>query len=176
MRCFLRTRIATLPAGSPPCAGGGSSARANRCPCTPSGRRSPRSCGAPNGSTIAASCPYPAGGRHRLGGCTIRPLTVPHARERRFPTFAWRLTAGGRTLVYASDVARLTGELERFARGAGLLVIDGAMWRRRIFSHLTIDAALPVLCGWRVDRIALTQIGKTAPAHEWLTRAVKRTC
>ena len=120
--------------------------------------------------------PVSAGGRHRLGGCTIGPLTVPHARERRFPTFAWRLTAGGRTLVYASDVGRLTGELERFARGAGLLVIDGAMWRRRIFSHLTIDAALPVLCGWRVDRIALTQIGKTAPAHEQLTRAVKRTC
>jgi phosphoribosyl 1,2-cyclic phosphate phosphodiesterase len=120
--------------------------------------------------------PVAAGRRRRIGGCTISPLTVPHARERHFPTFAWRIAGDGRTLVYASDVARLTRELERFARGADLLVIDGAMWRRRIFSHLTIDAALPILCGWQVDRIALTQIGKTAPPHEQLGRAVTRTC
>jgi phosphoribosyl 1,2-cyclic phosphodiesterase len=117
-----------------------------------------------------------AGQRRRVGGWTISPVTVPHARERRFPTFAWRLTAAGRTLVYASDVARLTPELERFARGADLLVIDGAMWRRRIFTHLTIDAALPTLCGWQVDRIALTQIGKTAPPHEQFRRAVSGIC
>src|SRR5215218_1906208 len=115
MRCFLRTRIATPPAGSLRCAGGGSSARASRCPCTPR-------------ETIAAimrrtkrldHCrfvPVSADRRHRLGDCTIGALTVPHARERRFPTFAWRLTAGGRTLVYASDVARLTGELDRLLR------------------------------------------------------------
>jgi hypothetical protein len=39
------------------------------------------------------------------------------------------------------------------------------MWGRTLFSHLTIDRELPVLCGWRVGRILLTQVGKTAAPH-----------
>jgi phosphoribosyl 1,2-cyclic phosphodiesterase len=112
----------------------------------------------------------------RIGPVTITPLTVPHARERWAPTFAWRLTAGGRRLVYASDVARLTPELRRFAEGAALLVIDGAMWGRQLFSHLTIDRDLPELCAWRVKRILLTQIGSTAPRHERFAREVSALC
>lgn len=71
--------------------------------------------------------PVRDGERRRMRGIGLRALTVPHARERRYPTFAWRLRLRGRTLVYASDVARLTGELERFSRDASMLVIDGAM-------------------------------------------------
>jgi hypothetical protein len=67
-------------------------------------------------------------------------------------------------LVYASDVAAVEPPLARLARGAQLLVIDGAMWRRRLFSHLTIDRELPALCRWQVDRILVTQIGRTALA------------
>lgn len=117
-----------------------------------------------------------AGRRRRLGPLTVTALTVPHARERRYPTFAWKLSAGGATLVYASDVARLTPELERFAAGASLLVIDGAMWGRSLFSHLTIDAELPRLCGWRVERILLTQIGKTVPRHDQLVGDAVQLC
>jgi hypothetical protein len=106
----------------------------------------------------------------------VRALTVPHAGEARFPTFAWRLEADGAVVVYASDVAALTPELERFSDGAELLVIDGAMWRRQLFSHLTIDRELPRLCRWRVGRIVLTQIGRTAPRHERLAREVARLC
>jgi phosphoribosyl 1,2-cyclic phosphate phosphodiesterase len=115
-------------------------------------------------------------GRRRVGPLTVSALTVPHARERRYPTFAWRIAGGGRALVYASDVARLTPALERFGRGATVLVLDGAMWRRRIFSHLTINAALPEVCSWRVQRILLTQIGKTAPVHEELESEVAALC
>lgn len=112
----------------------------------------------------------------RIGNVTVTALEVPHARERRVPTFAWRLTAGGRTLVYASDVAELTAALRRFARGAQALVIDGAMWRRQLFSHLTIDRELPGLCGWPVERILLTQIGRTAPPHQTFAREVANLC
>src|SRR5581483_4087629 len=105
-----------------------------------------------------AFVPVREGERPRLGPATLTALRVPHARERRFPTYAWRITAGGRRLVYASDVARLTPQLRRLCRGAALLVIDGAMWGRRLFSHLTIDLELPELCGWPVDRVLLTQI------------------
>ena len=112
----------------------------------------------------------------RIGPWTVTALTVPHARERYIPTFAWRLTAGGTTLVYASDVARLTSRLRRFAGDVHALVIDAAMWRRQLFSHLTIDQELPVLCRWHVGRILLTQIGRTLPPHTELESEVRRLC
>jgi ribonuclease BN (tRNA processing enzyme) len=101
---------------------------------------------------------------------------VPHAREHYIPTFAWKLTVGRTTVLYASDVAELTPELRRFARGADALIIDGAMWGRHLFSHLTIDRELPALCEWRVKRILLTQIGRTLPAHSELQTEVRRLC
>ena len=107
---------------------------------------------------------------------SVAPLTVPHAREPHYPTYAWRLHRAGTTLVYASDVARLTGELERFSSGASALVVDGAMWGRVLFSHLTIDRELPRLCRWDVERILLTQIGRTAPPHDRLVRDVRSIC
>jgi phosphoribosyl 1,2-cyclic phosphodiesterase len=116
------------------------------------------------------------GKRRRMGGLEVVAVEVPHARERRFPTFAWKLRRGGQMLVYASDVARLTPELQRFSRGASLLVIDGAMWARRLFSHLTIDRELPRLCEWPVERILLTQMGRSLPEHERLRREVRRLC
>ncbi len=58
--------------------------------------------------------------------------------------------------MYASDVAHLTGALERFSAGAAALVLDGAMWRKRLYSHLTIDKALPTACSWPVESIILT--------------------
>lgn len=117
-----------------------------------------------------------SGQRRRIGDGVVSAVTVPHAREPRFPTFAWGLEADGAVVVYASDVARLAPELERFSDGAELLVIDGAMWRRQLFSHLTIDRELPRLCRWPVGRILLTQIGSTAPRHERLAREVVKLC
>jgi len=123
-----------------------------------------------------AFVPVPEGQPRRIGSLAVTALTVPHARERRYPTYAWRLSAGGSTLVYASDVARLTPRLRHFSRRADVLVIDGAMWRRRLFSHLTIDAELPELCRWPVDRVLLTQIGRSLPPHERLQREVAALC
>jgi phosphoribosyl 1,2-cyclic phosphodiesterase len=117
-----------------------------------------------------------SGERRRIGPWTVTALTIPHAREHHIPTFAWRLTAGGVSLVYASDVARLTPALRRFASGASTLVIDAAMWRRSLFSHLTIDRELPRLCQWKVGRVVLTQIGRTLPEHVQLEREAARLC
>jgi ribonuclease BN (tRNA processing enzyme) len=117
-----------------------------------------------------------AGRRLRLAGWWIDVLVVPHARQRHVPTYAWRLRDDDVTVVYASDVARPTPALRRFVRGATLFVVDGATWGRRIFSHLRIDADLPELCTWPVDRIVLTQIGRSAPPHQQLVREVRRLC
>ena len=136
-------------------------------------------------AVVARSLPDPAplrpvavepGETRRAAGWRVRCAEVPHARERRFRTYAWRLAEGGAAVVYASDVARLEPPLARLARGADLLVVDGAMWRRRLFSHLTIDRDLPTLCAWPVGRILLTQIGRSAPAHATLAREVAALC
>lgn len=79
-------------------------------------------------------------------------------------------------MVYASDVSRLERRLQQLADGAELLIVDGAMWKRSLFTHLTIDRELPALCNWPVQRILLTQIGRTAPPHEELERAVAALC
>ena len=117
-----------------------------------------------------------AGRPRRVGPLSVDALVVPHARESRFTTFAWRILQGNRSVVYASDVAYLTEDLERFSAGAAVLVLDGAMWRRRLFSHLTIDEALPAVCSWPVEAIILTQIGRTAPRHARLQREVAALC
>ena len=116
------------------------------------------------------------GRSRRVAGLAVRATEVPHARDARYRTYAWRVSDGGAALVYASDVAAVEPPLARLTRGAQLLVIDGAMWRRRLFSHLTIDRELPALCRWPVERILLTQIGRTAPPHEQFARAVAELC
>jgi ribonuclease BN (tRNA processing enzyme) len=116
------------------------------------------------------------GRRHRVAGLTLRAIEVPHAREPRYRTYAWRLEHGRSKMVYASDVARIETPLARLAAGTDLLVIDGAMWHKTLFSHLTIDRELPALCRWPVRRILLTQIGRTAPPHERLDDAVAELC
>jgi hypothetical protein len=50
------------------------------------------------------------------------------------------------------------------------------MWGRPLFSHLQIDRELPRLCRWPVERIVLTQIGRTAPPHAELRRRVAALC
>jgi phosphoribosyl 1,2-cyclic phosphodiesterase len=112
----------------------------------------------------------------RVGPFALSALTVPHARDPRFPTYAWRVSAGARSIVYASDVARLTPELERFCSGVTVLVLDGAMWHRRLFTHLTIDEMLPIACSWPVGSIILTQIGRSVPPHAQLQREVAALC
>ena len=120
--------------------------------------------------------PAEPGRPFRVGDFEISALEVPHAADPRFPTFAWPLGSDATSVVYASDVARLTLELERFSRGATVLVLDGAMWGRPLFTHLRADQALPIVCGWPVQRILLTQIGRTAPAHEQFERQVRGLC
>lgn len=111
-----------------------------------------------------------------MGFLDVSALVVPHAREPRSTTCAWRVSSATRSVGYASDVAYLTRELEQFCAGAAILILDGAMWRKPLFSRLTIDESLPAACSWSVDSIVLTQIGRTAPQHPRLQRAVAALC
>lgn len=114
--------------------------------------------------------------REPIEGVGLRACDVPHADRDRFRTYAWRLTTPRGAVVYASDVARPTDELRDLTDGAAVLVIDGAMYQRSIFSHLRIDEDLPTICRWGAERILLTQVGRTAPPHEELRRVVADLC
>lgn len=120
--------------------------------------------------------PVAPGEQHRVGPVRLTACEVPHARDARFPMYAWRLAGDGATVVYASDVAEPTDALADFAVGADLLVVDGAMHGRSIFSHLRVDRDLPAVCRWEVDRILLTQIGRTAPDHQRFADLVADLC
>lgn len=99
---------------------------------------------------------------------TIVALVVPHSPD--CTTLAWRIERAGVSLVYASDVARLTPGLATLCRGCDLLVLDGATWQRRIFTHLEIRSSAPVVARWPVGRIVLTQLGRSTPPHAQLAR------
>lgn len=116
------------------------------------------------------------GERVRVGALEAVAVEVPHAYRERFPTYAWRLESDGRAVVYASDVAELTDDLRELVDGADLLVLDGAMYGQSIFTHLRIDEAVPAVCRWRVTRVLLTQIGRTAPPHDELVAEVAGMC
>lgn len=120
--------------------------------------------------------PVRPGEEHDVGPLHLTAVEVPHARSERFPTYAWRIVGDRSSVVYASDVAEPTDELASHAAGAELLVVDGAMYERSIFSHLRIDRDLPTICGWEVGRILLTQIGSTAPPHERLEEVTTELC
>lgn len=111
-----------------------------------------------------------------IGDLSIEALEVPHSRSKNFPTFAWKITNGLRTIVYASDIAAITPAFAKFCQNIGLLIIDGAMWKKKIFTHLTIDKYLPKICRWKVKQIFLTQIGKSAPPYEQLAEGVHALC
>lgn len=117
------------------------------------------------------------GEQRDLGDFCIYAIEVPHARSKNFPTFAWKIEDRlKKTIVYASDIAIITKSFARFCQNIDLLIIDGAMWKKKIFSHIRIDQDIKKLCTWNVKKILLTHIGKTAPAHEMLRRRLKSLC
>lgn len=120
--------------------------------------------------------PVAAGTTIRFGAWRLGAIEVPHAADPATPTLAWKVVTGDGVLVYASDVARPTRRLAHFARGASALVVDGATFGRTIFTHLRIDRDLPTICAWDVERIFLTQIGRSVPDHAELERVAAGLC
>lgn len=108
----------------------------------------------------------------------ITPLAVNHSLTAGFPTvgYHFEFNHSAQTLVYISDVGSWGKRAENFMKCADILIIDGAMWGKRIKAHLTIQTALPELCRWSNKRLILTHIGRTAPPHDTLVGEVKKIC
>lgn len=110
-----------------------------------------------------------------LGQFKITACAVSHSKNPEFPTFAWKIR-NQKTVVYASDIAVLTPGFKEFCKGTDFLIIDGATWKRKIFTHLRVDQDLPKICKLPVDKIILTQIGKSAPPYEEFAPEIAKIC
>lgn len=112
----------------------------------------------------------------QLGDLIVIPILVKHSIQRGFPTLGFHFSVGDKKLVYVSDTSGWNKKAERLMKNADVLVIDGAMWGKKIASHLTIQQILPTLCKWPVKKIIFTQIGHTAPRHQILQKEIQKIC
>jgi len=107
----------------------------------------------------------------------ILPFLVKHSIQRGFPTVGYRfLFSDHFSLVYVSDVSHWDKKAERLIKSADILIIDGAMWDKKMITHLAIKEILPRLCSWLIPKIIFTQMGKNVPKHTILQKEIKRIC
>lgn len=114
--------------------------------------------------------------KFQLGDLVITPFSVSHSIQKGFPTLGFHFSLADKKLVYVSDVANWNKKAAQLLKSADVLIIDGAMWGKKIISHLDIKKVLPKLCLWPIKKIIFTQIGHTAPRHEVLKEEVKKIC
>ena len=110
-----------------------------------------------------------------IGDIKVLPLSVFHAlREKRYPTFGYKFfLPSGKKLVYISDTSGWSKKVQKEIKGVDIIILDGAMWGRPMFSHLDMKLITPEAKDWKVGRLIFTQIGKTAPPHEKLKSELK---
>lgn len=117
-----------------------------------------------------------AGHSFKIGQITVTPFLVEHSIQAGFPTLGFHFSLNGKKLVYVSDVASWDGKVEKLMKNADILIIDGAMWGKKMVAHLDIKEILPKICKWPVKKIIFTQIGHTAPKHEILQKEIEKIC
>jgi len=114
--------------------------------------------------------------KFQLGDLIITPFEVAHSIQPGFPTLGFHFSLNGQKLAYISDVSGWDKSAEKLMKGADVLVIDGAMWGKKMIAHLDIKEILPKIYSWPVKKIIFTQIGHTAPKHEILQEEIKKIC
>lgn len=100
-------------------------------------------------------------------GLTIKSAPVSHTDG----SLAYRVEAGGRTLVYSGDTD-VSDSLVRLAQGADLLILECAM-PSKVPGHLTPEEAgrLAALCG--VSRLVLTHFYPPCDEVDVVARAAR---
>lgn len=117
-----------------------------------------------------------SGHAFQIGDITVTPFLVKHSIQPGFPTLGFHFLLDGKRLVYISDTSGWNKKAEYLMKNADILIIDGAMWGKRMVAHLDIREVLPKICKWPVKKIIFTQIGHTAPKHEILQKEIKKIC
>jgi ribonuclease BN (tRNA processing enzyme) len=117
-----------------------------------------------------------SGKKIEFRGLKVLPILIPHSLQPNFPTLAFKIKIDKKTIIYASDVGKITKNFWREIQGANILIIDGAMWKKKIKSHLEVGETLLKICRAKVGKIYLTQIGRTCPNHRQFRREIKKLC
>lgn len=113
----------------------------------------------------------------KLFDITVLPFSVKHSIQKGFPTVGYKLNFPDKfSLIYAPDVGGWDKKTEKILKSPDLLIIDGAMWGKKMIAHLDIKEVLPRICSWPVKKIIFTQIGKTAPPYDIMNREIKKLC
>ncbi|MBI4155526.1 hypothetical protein HY498_05585 [Candidatus Woesearchaeota archaeon] len=110
----------------------------------------------------------------KIDNLKVIAFKIKHSIQKGFPTLGFYFP--DLKLVYASDVGELNKDLEKYSKKSKILIIDGAMWEKKLIAHLDIKEVLPKICNWNVKKIIFTQIGKTAPKYESLRKEIKKIC
>jgi len=112
----------------------------------------------------------------KIGDLKVLPILVPHSIQPNFPTFAFKINVNKKKIIYASDIGKISPHFKNIIDKIDVLIIDGAMWNKKIKSHLEVKKSLPVICKTGVRKIYLTQIGRTTPPHRLFKTEVKKIC
>lgn len=113
----------------------------------------------------------------RLWDMAVTPFRVKHSIQKGFPTVGYLFEFGnGKSLAYVSDVGSWNSDAEKKMKSVDVLVIDGAMWQKKMIAHQTIKTILPAICKWKNTKIVFTQIGREVPEYEEASREIKKMC
>lgn len=107
----------------------------------------------------------------------IKPFLVRHSIQAGFPTVGFAFIHRRKCeLVYVSDVGEWGEGAKRLMEKAEVLVIDGAMWKKKIVPHQAVKLILPIISKWKNKRIIFTQVGKSVPSYEAANAEIRRLC
>ncbi len=110
-----------------------------------------------------------------LLGINIIPFKVEHSIQKGFPTLGFQFNfPNNHKLTYISDAGGWSKKVQKLIPGSDILVLDGAMWGKKLISHLDIKEILPKVKNWGVKKVIFTQIGNTAPNYQKLRREIKK--
>jgi len=105
----------------------------------------------------------------RILDIKIIPFEVKHSIQPGFPTLGFKFYFPNKyILTYISDTGGWDNKVQNLISGSDLLILDGAMWGKKLVSHLDIKEILSKVKNWGVGRVIFTQIGNTAPEYKEL--------
>ena len=105
----------------------------------------------------------------------IVSFKVKHSIQKGFPTLGFKFYfSDGYKLTYISDTGGWNDKVQNLIFGSDLLILDGAMWGKKLISHLDIKEITSKAKKWGIKKLIFTQIGRTAPPYEILKKELRK--
>ena len=111
----------------------------------------------------------------KLFNIKIIPFEVRHSIQKGFPTLGFKFYfSDGYKLTYISDAGGWDNKVQHLIFSSDILILDGAMWDKKLISHLDIKEITPRAKNWGIKKLIFTQIGRTAPHYEILKKELRK--